>query len=383
MQLGYALIAADFVVLYDQAMRPLVYGVLAIVIIAVMGIDKRSMINRTESTLWAFILAVLYIIVLFILGLVFGFGINMLASSTTAVVSNLWNVGFVFLMGNIIMFKLLSNASNDEAVKIVTILTIAFTVASLFELRSFAQDFSVDIGEFIFISLLFNMAINMAASYFAYKGSFASVLIISGVYTLPLSFSPVLPDIQSLPWSLISTAVLGASMYIYIVASSDETKSQKLHMETMTTNINCTEWLRQKFSAFNIISAGTLALLAAFFIGVFPHYPTAVLTTSMTGTFDRGSLVMLHRVPEGHAFDMVEEGSVIHFQVRGREYIHRVIAFRYNADGQRFYITQGDANPAPDPWYVEQDDVIGVAWGALPFVGYPRVVLYFWQEGNE
>jgi len=365
---------------YNQAVRPLVYAALLIFILAFMGLDHRPILKKQESTLWALVLAMLYLSVLFVLGLFFGFGTNAMAPNMPVIVNNFLSTAPIFLLGNVIRYKLLKNVAKSEAIIIIAILTIAFSIVGLGEFRHLAQGTGIDFGEFIFASVFFAITLNLTVAYFAHKASFASVLIISGVYTLPPSLSPILPNILSFPWALISTIILGISLYVYIVFGTDKTKAQKYQ-----ENVDYSQhdsWIRQKLSLYNITTAGSLAVLIAFLLGAFNLYPVAVLTGSMTGTFDRGSMVLLQRIPEGEAYNLVEENSIIHFYMHDREYIHRVIEFDYNSNGERVFITKGDANEHADPWRLEQDAVIGIAQGSIPFAGFPGVAMHLLRGGS-
>ncbi|MFC6044329.1 signal peptidase I [Nocardioides hankookensis] len=98
------------------------------------------------------------------------------------------------------------------------------------------------------------------------------------------------------------------------------------------------------------LTIGTLGFLA---LAVGPHvlgYRTAVmLTGSMTGTIDRGDIVVSVPRPASD----VAVGDILTFQapVADRHVeTHRVIAVDHAADGTVVVRTQGDANEAPDPW---------------------------------
>jgi len=378
LQWGFAFVSAEYVVLYNQAVRPIVYGALLIFVIAYIGKDERPVLKAGDSTLWALIFAMAYLFVLFILGIFFGFGTNVMAPNAAVITNNFWNITPIFVMGNVIRYKILKNVSRDDSVKVIAILTIAFSIVGFSELRQMAQGSSIDFGEFIFASVFFAVMLNLTAAYFAHRGSLLSVFIISGVYSLPPSFSPILPNILSFPWALISTTVIGISLYFYIMLTADKTRKHHEPPEYSKHD----NWIRRQLSLYNLIYLGAAFTLGAFLLGFFSTYPIAVLTHSMTGTFDRGSIVFLNRVPDGQAFDMVGENYIIHFNAMNREYIHRVIEFEYDSNGDRVFITKGDANDFPDPWRVQQQDIIGVAWGSIPFIGYPRVALHLLSGGG-
>lgn len=111
--------------------------------------------------------------------------------------------------------------------------------------------------------------------------------------------------------------------------------------------INCTLMVQQLTNKDKIPSIG----------GVFPMI---VLTDSMKGTFDSGSLVICQTTdPED-----VEEGDIICFYDptgNGTSTItHRVVSIETNEDGSLSFITKGDANSAEDSTPVPESKLLGV-----------------------
>lgn len=99
--------------------------------------------------------------------------------------------------------------------------------------------------------------------------------------------------------------------------------------------------------------------------------PLTVLTGSMTGTYDPGDVVIVRPTDARH----LEVGQVITFQpVSDNPNLttHRIIALSYGSEGLR-YVTQGDANDAPDPEPVRPAQVKGEVWYSVPNVGYVSV----------
>jgi signal peptidase len=111
-------------------------------------------------------------------------------------------------------------------------------------------------------------------------------------------------------------------------------------------------------------------LLAAVFVpraagaGVY-----TVLSASMQPTLDPGSLVVVRPTdPEN-----IGVGSVITFQLKSGEpglVTHRVIAQGFDGQGRPAFLTEGDANNAPDTIWVRPEQIRGAVWYALPYVGY-------------
>jgi signal peptidase len=119
------------------------------------------------------------------------------------------------------------------------------------------------------------------------------------------------------------------------------------------------------------VTIGALGFLA---LAVGPHvlgYRTAVmLTGSMTGTIDRGDIVVSVPRPT----EEVEVGDILTFQapVADRHVeTHRVIAVRHPDDGRVEVRTQGDANAAPDPWRAAiSDDTVWETAYVVPEAGH-------------
>ena len=119
------------------------------------------------------------------------------------------------------------------------------------------------------------------------------------------------------------------------------------------------------------LAVGVLGFLG---LAVGPHvfgYRTAVmLTGSMTGTIDRGDVVV--SVPRP-AQD-VEVGDILTFRapVADRHLeTHRVIDVRHTGDGTVDVRTQGDANDAVDPWRATiTDDTVWETAFVVPELGH-------------
>lgn len=94
-----------------------------------------------------------------------------------------------------------------------------------------------------------------------------------------------------------------------------------------------------------------------------------VLTGSMLPGIQPGDLVVVKTVPA----DQVAIGSVVTYQVvSGQSAVvtHRVVGLSVGTDGSQRFITQGDANNAPDPDSVRPVQLRGVLWYSVPLLGY-------------
>ncbi len=127
--------------------------------------------------------------------------------------------------------------------------------------------------------------------------------------------------------------------------------------------------------AGGVLVAGAVALAALMLIPAAIGFQRYVITGgSMTGTYDRGSLVFDRPVPTAQ----LREGDVITFRpplsagIASRGLVtHRIAAITRNRGGERVFRTKGDANTTADPYAftLQRATQARVAFH-VPFIGF-------------
>src|SRR4051795_8473586 len=103
-----------------------------------------------------------------------------------------------------------------------------------------------------------------------------------------------------------------------------------------------------------LLTTAAVALAAAVLVPALLGYQRYVITSgSMTGTYDRGSLVYDPVVPTAS----LKVGDVITYAPPAGAgpaglVTHRIVSITPQPGGARVLRTKGDANPAPEPWTV-------------------------------
>jgi signal peptidase len=123
-----------------------------------------------------------------------------------------------------------------------------------------------------------------------------------------------------------------------------------------------------------LLGAAALILAFAVLVPALLGYQRYVITSgSMTGTYDRGSLVFDRVVPTAS----LRAGDVITFRPPGHAGLvtHRIASVRVAA-GKRVFTTKGDANRVADAWgpIALRDTQARVAFH-LPYLGYGLATL--------
>ena len=109
--------------------------------------------------------------------------------------------------------------------------------------------------------------------------------------------------------------------------------------------------------------------------GVFGYERYVITSGSMTGAYDRGSVVFDEIVPVAS----LRAGDVITFAapVPPHELVtHRIASIRADRDGRPAITTRGDANPIADAWTLTPNAprITRVA-GSIPKIGYVLAAL--------
>jgi signal peptidase len=119
-----------------------------------------------------------------------------------------------------------------------------------------------------------------------------------------------------------------------------------------------------------VLCAVALVLALAVLVPALLGFQRYVITSgSMTGTYDRGSLVFDRVVPTS----TLKAGDVITFRPPGQTGLvtHRIVSVR-SVRGQRVLRTKGDANRQPDLWgpFALHDAKQARVAFHFPYVGY-------------
>lgn len=114
-----------------------------------------------------------------------------------------------------------------------------------------------------------------------------------------------------------------------------------------------------------VLIAGLTAISTLNFPGNYKMM--VVLSGSMEPAIKTGSVVVVKPA------DSYQKGDIITFEDRETKttsVTHRIVEVK-EKDGNKFFVTKGDANDAPDSNEVSQDQIVGKTLFSIPYIGYP------------
>ena len=124
-----------------------------------------------------------------------------------------------------------------------------------------------------------------------------------------------------------------------------------------------------RFSSGVALAIAAVAVVLVLAPAVFGWQRYAIVSGSMSGTYDRGSLVLADVVP----VEDLRVGDVITYTPPTGDHLitHRIAWIGRDEAGRRLFRTRGDANPVADPWTfrLDQGSQARVRFG-VPYAGH-------------
>jgi signal peptidase len=352
--------------MFDMAVRPTVYGLLAAAVF-VFTRFARPASKSFNANIGAIITVSIFAAAYLLAAVLIGSGRNAYAASFPVVIRSLWNIGLIVVLGEFIRYKLLKTINHNYIAPALIGITIVLAYGHMNAVRVMiaSQSFSTEI---FFESIFMPLVVSAVASYFAIKGNFLSVILVSFSFIMAVRLVPFVPNIPSLVYALMISVIAFLGAIIHRIFLDDGGRFARKREKRVAKYAEKT----MSYYVYNAATVAVIFVLILFFTGAFRYYPIAIRTDSMTGVFNRGSLVFVERIDPDDVFIRAENGVVVHFRNRyGAEFIHRIVGYSVDAEGERLYITKGDANEEPDNFHVPQENVIGVAHSTIPVLGYP------------
>jgi signal peptidase len=215
------------------------------------------------------------------------------------------------------------------------------------------------IAEFLIRTLIPTLAISLLATYFAFLGGFPANLIYMAIPAFFTWFSPILPNP---PWTAQSmiTVIATTAGFFFLDQTIKPPSTKQIHRTLKKQKNQLPYW-----TAIALI--GLIAVWSS--TGLLGFTPTIIASGSMQPTLNLGDISFVVSTPAA----TIKIGDIIQYSTADAPTIHRVID-KYEAGGSLWFITQGDANNAPDD-PVNQRNVMGKVVFTIPQLGWVSIAL--------
>ena len=324
---------------------------------------KEKSIVRQQMTTLAFLFGVVFITIQLISGMLLGFGKNPASMTISGILYNTFCVGTVLVGREVIRTYTLCSFRRKKMIKVLIFIIMLFTLTDLNINRILAVKSSKDVVIVLAQYILPILCKNIFATFLVLYGGAKASIIYLGMLLAFEWLSPILPLLPWLGVALIGVVIplLGTSVVV-----------EKHHK--LTKFIKGIETKRESILSYVVPSIIIVATIW-FMVGVFPYYPSAIVTGSMKPMIQPGDVVIINKIESLEAMKELEVGDIIQFERNDLMINHRIIEI-IERDGQTLYQTKGDNNNVADTPLVEMKDIRGRIIQVVQKVGWPSVWLH-------
>lgn len=345
-------------VFLTYVVQPLLWGAVAGFVWWMPRVRAAGRLRLRRFLCWlALICAGFEILFLLVGGMVEGFGKSPYSFTPLGILTNIFLVGTMLAGSELSRAFLLNNLAGRRATLTLGLVSLFFTVIGLpLGKITFFQS-NLDLIKFAGSEFLPGLSENILASYLAYLGGPLPALIYRGTLQAFQWFCPVLPDLGWTTKTILGFFIPVFSLILvqrlYLLESREMKKSG-------ADSENPAGWI-----ATSVVSV----LLVWFAVGLFPLYPSVVLSGSMQPGMKKGDVVLMKKI----SGENVKLGDVIQFRNEKISIMHRVIEVK-KKNGAINFVTKGDANKAQDPEPVHPQQVVGRLVYVVPKIGWATLV---------
>lgn len=342
------------------AVKNAMWLMLGLVILAFPSARPAGLIRlKGTVTLLSLIFAILYLLSYIALGIFTAFAKNTFSLTPAGMALNLGSAAAVLVGGELCRAFLIGNLSGRKPYGAIIGIGLLFGVIGIPLGSAVHLGGSLEALDFLADVFFKQVILSLSASCLAYLAGPLPAIVYLGVIEAFGYLSPYIPGPGLIPRLLFNVFVPLISVFFIMKIYAKEAfeYDERAQKDGITPG-----W---------IATAAASVLIVWFAVGIFPIFPSVILTGSMEPGIMPGDIVIV----EKSDCDGVAVGDVIMFNNgNGMNITHRVIE-KSDADGEVLFRTKGDNNSSPDNGYVNASQLRGRVIAVVPDIGYPTLVL--------
>jgi len=339
--------------------QPILWGLLAWAIVVLPRYRTVGGLRVKAAIIQLALMIGFFQVLLYVIGGLFsGFGKSPYAFTPKSILTNLVFVGSMLVGVEFSRAWLVNRLGKKHTLQALIFVSVLYTLLSIPLAR--ITGLTLDLGSISYMNstVLPALAENLLASFLALLGGPLAAIVYRGILQAFWWFCPILPNLSWAFQGLIGTVV----PIVGLVLANSLRSWRRPGQAKRERGGSLAGWVVTTIIAVAIIW---------FAVGLFPVQPTTVISGSMRPTLDVGDVVIIAKV----SADTVKPGDIIQFrEAEGVTTVHRVVEIQ-ESEGQRFFITKGDANSEPDTNPVLSANVVGKAVFDIPKIGWAAIAV--------
>lgn len=345
--------------LYYLIINPIVWCSFALLCNAIIRKYGRYR-GKTNKTQKVIILMLVYILLYYLLGLILGFENSPYSHDVITIFKNMISFVVIIIFQEYVRSKLINGSNSKLSFVLVTLLFIIVNID--FSILIFNFKTASDAFKYTASTILPIIFSSVTSTYLCKAGSFK----LSLWYILPMKIiyvvSPIFPTLN---WFTMGFTGILLPIIIFLFINYDHQKFEN----------GLTRKEQKKENPFLLLPFIFAAcLLVSFVLGLFKYEPMAIVSNSMSPTFNRGDVIVFSKINEKE-LENIDLYTIIVYRLDDIYVSHRVIRIETNINGKKLFVTKGDNNVTADNQKVSEEQVIGIVKFTIPVIGYPSVWL--------
>jgi len=340
--------------------QPILWGLLAWAILVLPRYRTAGGLRVKAVIIQLALIIGFFQVLLYVIGGLFSsFGRSPYSFTPTGILTNLVFVGSMLVGMELSRAWLINRLGKKHTLLALVFVAVLYTLLSIPLARITGLTLELDSITYVNSTVLPALAENLLASFLALLGGPLAAIAYRGIIQAFWWFCPILPNLSWAFTGLIGTVVPIVGL---VLANSFRSSRRRPRQARREKEGSLAGWVVTTIVAVAIIW---------FAVGLFPVHPTTVISGSMRPTLDVGDVVIIAKV----SADTVKPGDIIQFrEAKGVTTVHRVVEIQ-ESEGQRVFITQGDANSEPDANPVLAANVVGKVIFEIPKIGWAAIAV--------
>lgn len=346
--------------LFIYLLKPLLWCGIALAVFSLPALRYKSKLrNGNFINSWSFIFAVVFICVQILAGLVDGLGKSPYDHSVFGIALNVFSVGAVLVGREFFRSYIVNILTKDVNFRVFLSVSL-FMTALAFPVQKYLDVQGYEgIVKFFAQFFLPEFSKNFLATYLVFLRGPVSSLIFLGTLEAFHWLSPILPDLQ---WITAASVGILTPVFMFTTMQSmfDVESKQRQSRD-----------VKEEGLASFIITILLSVSIVWFALGVFPVYPSVVVTGSMEPMIYPGDVILVKKYTD---IKEVQIGDVIQFERDHIRISHRITEL-ITKDGIPSFRTKGDNNNTEDSELVDPEQIRGKIIKVVPKIGWPTMLI--------
>ena len=325
------------------------------------GYEKNKHRNKKDVFYNIAIILMVYFIIIYIFGIFTGFLKN---SYSLKIVNVLKNVIPYLILIIIREFFRYMYFSKNYGSKISYILGLIFFV--LLDINMSLGVYGLSKASSIIKTICFvffpSVSKNVLLNFLTIKVGYENAMFYSIVMELNVFLLPIIPNFGDYI-NIILNTLLPIYIFNYI--------NDKLNFNN-ERKIQSSRYKNKNLIIYSIITF-TMLVIVMLTSGYFKYYAVTIGSSSMKPSIKVGDVIIVKKLKKNE-LDSIKVGDILVYKHDERLIVHRLVEIK-TLNKTKYYITKGDNNLTNDSYVVSKDEIVGIKFLKIPYIGIPTVQL--------